>query len=195
MTLLFAGHDTTTSTVAFLFYELARNPEAQAPVLDELDRLVGDRDLEAGDLAGPPPRLEMAIDETLRLYPPAWIGPRRNVEAFEFAGHRVPAGVPLYYCSWASHHLPDVFEDPEAFCPERFAEEAKAALPKGAYVPFGGGSRTCIGMRFGQMEIRAIAATILRRFTLELDPRYELSIRQMPTLSPRGGLPVTVRPR
>ena len=68
-------------------------------------------------------------------------------------------------------------------------------IPKGAYVPFGGGSRTCIGMRFGQMEIRAIAATVLRRFTVELDPGYELSIRQMPTLSPRGGLPVTVRAR
>jgi cytochrome P450 len=195
MTLLFAGHDTTTSTVAFLFYELARHPEAQAPLLDELDRLVGDRELAAGDLAGPPPRLEMAIDETLRLYPPAWIGPRRNVEAFEFAGQRVPAGVPVYYCSWASHHLADVFEAPEAFRPQRFAPEAKAALPKGAYVPFGGGSRTCVGMRFGQMEIRAIAATILRRFTLELDRDYRLSVRQMPTLSPRGGLPVTVRPR
>ena len=195
MTLLFAGHDTTTSTVTFLFYELARNPGARAAVLEELDRVVGERPVQAADLARMPEQLEMAIDETLRLYPPAWIGPRRNVEAFEFAGHRVPAGVPLYYCSWASHHLPDVFDDPEAFRPERFAPEAKAALPKGAYVPFGGGSRTCIGMRFGQMEIRAIAATILRRFTVELDPGYELSVRQMPTLSPRGGLPVTVHQR
>ena len=195
MTLLFAGHDTTTSTLTFLFYELARNPEAQVGLLDELDRVVGDRPVETRDLVEPPEQLEMAIDETLRLYPPAWIGPRRNVEAFEFAGHRVPAGAPLYYCSWASHHLADVFDDPEAFRPERFAPEAKAALPKGAYVPFGGGSRTCIGMRFGQMEIRAIAATILRRFTLELKPGYDMSIRQMPTLSPRGGLPVTVRPR
>jgi cytochrome P450 len=195
MTLLFAGHDTTTSTVTFLFYELARHPEAQAPLLAELDRVVGDRPVEARDLAEPPEQLEMAIDETLRLYPPAWIGPRRNVEAFEFAGRRVPAGAPLYYCSWASHHLADVFDDPEAFRPERFAPQAKAALPKGAYVPFGGGSRTCIGMRFGQMEIRAIAATILRRFTVELEPGYEMSIRQMPTLSPRGGLPVTVRAR
>ena len=195
MTLLFAGHDTTTSTVTFLFYELARNPEACAAVLAELDATVGERPVEAADLAAPPERLEMAIDETLRLYPPAWVGPRRNVEAFEFAGHRVPAGCPLYYCSWASHHLADVFDDPEAFRPERFAPAAKAALPKGAYVPFGGGSRTCIGMRFGQMEIRAIAATILRRFTVELEAGYELSIRQMPTLSPRGGLPVTVRRR
>ena len=195
MTLLFAGHDTTTSTVTFVFYELARDPAARAALQDELDRVVGDRPVKAGDLAEPPDQLEMAIDETLRLYPPAWIGPRRNVEPFEFAGRRVPAGAPLYYCSWASHHLADVFDDPEAFRPERFAAEAKAALAKGAYVPFGGGSRTCIGMRFGQMEIRAIAATILRRFTVALESGYEMSIRQMPTLSPRGGLPVTVRAR
>jgi cytochrome P450 len=195
MTLLFAGHDTTTSTVTFLFYELARNPEALRRVLEEVEQVVGERAAEPGDLVGSLEQLELAIDETLRLYPPAWIGPRRNVEAFEFAGRRVPAGVPVYYCSWASHHLADVFDEPETFRPERFSPEAQAALPKGAYVPFGGGSRTCIGMRFGQMEIRAIAATILRRFTVELEPGYEMSIRQMPTLSPRGGLPVTVRAR
>jgi cytochrome P450 len=100
------------------------------------------------------------------------------------------------YCSWASHHLPEVFPEPWRFQPSRFAPEAKAALPKGAYVPFGGGSRTCIGMRFGQLEIKAIAHAILSRFTLDLqDPSLVPSIRQMPTLSPRGGLPVVVRAR
>jgi cytochrome P450 len=167
MTLLFAGHDTTTSTVTFLFYELARNP--------------GDHDL------------ELAIDETLRMYPPAWIGPRRSIEPFELHGVSVPGGVLVNYCSWASHHLPEVFPEPFEFQPERFTEEARAALPKGAYVPFGGGSRTCIGMRFGLLEVKTIAAAILERFSLELaEPERRLSIRQMPTLSPRGGLPVTV---
>jgi cytochrome P450 len=137
----------------------------------------------------------MAIDETLRLYPPAWIGPRRCVEPFEFAGHRIPGGVPVNYCSWASHRLPEVFPEPEAFLPERFAPEAKAGLPKGAYVPFGGGSRTCIGMRFGQMEVRTIATLILQRFRLGLVPGHTMSIRQMPTLSPRGGLPMLVHER
>jgi retinoid hydroxylase len=196
MTLLFAGHDTTTSTVTFLFYELARNPEEQAPLLAEQDEvLVGDAPT-ATQLVGELPRLELAVDETLRMYPPAWIGPRRSIEPFELHGVRVPGGVLVNYCSWASHHLPHVFPQPWRFRPERFTPEERAKLPKGAYVPFGGGSRTCIGMRFGQLEIKAIATAVLRRFSLELaEPMRPLSIRQMPTLSPRGGLPVVVRER
>jgi len=182
MTLLFAGHDTTTSTVAFLFYELSRAPEARARVIEDLD-------------AGATAELELALDETLRLYPPAWIGPRRAVEPFEFAGAQVPAGIPVNYCSWASHHLPDVFEDPERFDPQRFAPGNREQIPKGAYVPFGGGSRTCIGMRFGQQEIRTIARAILERFEPQLEPGYELVIRQMPTIGPKHGLPLILRER
>jgi retinoid hydroxylase len=196
MTLMFAGHDTTTSTVTFLFYELARAQHVLARLLAEQDEVLGGRPVEAADLVeGRFPELELAIAETLRLYPPAWIGPRRNIEDIEFGGTTIPAGLPVNYCSWASHHLPDVFPEPEAFIPERFTPENRAALPKGAYVPFGGGSRTCIGMRFGEMEIRAIAATVLQRFRLELQPAYQLSIRQMPTLSPRQGMPMRIRAR
>jgi cytochrome P450 len=196
MTLLFAGHDTTTSTVSFLFYELARHPQVTVRLLEEQDEVLGDRPPEAADVGGEAlPRLEMAIDETLRLYPPAWIGPRRCVEPFEFGGYRIPGGAPVSYCSWASHRLPEIFPEPEAFVPERFSAEEKAKLPKGAYVPFGGGSRTCIGMRFGQMEIRTIATLVLRRFRLGLLPGHTMRIRQMPTLSPRGGLPMLVLER
>jgi cytochrome P450 len=196
MTLMFAGHDTATSTVTFLFYELARNEAEQGPLVSERDAVVGDRSPTAEELVAALPRLDMALDETLRMYPPAWIGPRRSIEPFELHGVRVPAGAFVNYCSWASHHLPEVFGEPERFRPDRFAPEAKAALPKGAYVPFGGGSRTCIGMRFGQLEVKAIAAEILRRYRLELaEPERKVSIRQMPTLSPRGGLPVVVRER
>ena len=173
LTLLFAGHDTTTATITFLLYELARNPHEQvAPLREELDSvLAGGRLPSADDLARNLPRLEMAVDETLRLYPPAWIGPRRSVEPFEFAGRQVPGGVHVNYCSWASHRIPDVFPDPDAFVPDRFAPEEKAKLPKGAYVPFGGGSRTCIGMRFGLMEVKAIAALLLQRFDFALAAR------------------------
>src|SRR3954454_7706705 len=95
MTLLFAGHDTTTSTVAFLFYELARDAAARERVVD---------DLAAGSTAGPGVAVggggrALAREETLRLSPPAWIGPRRALEPFEFASVQVPAGVPVNYCS------------------------------------------------------------------------------------------------
>jgi cytochrome P450 len=196
MTLLFAGHDTTTSTVSFMFYELARNPEVVARLLAEQDSLCPGGTPSASQLlSGELPELEMVLDETLRMYPPAWVGPRRALESFEFAGRTVPARAFVNYSSWASHHLPDVFEDPEAFRPERFTPEARAALPKGAYVPFGGGSRTCIGMRFGQLEVRAIAALILSRCTLALADGFRLEIRQMPTISPKNGLPMVVGER
>jgi cytochrome P450 len=188
MTLLFAGHDTTTATIAFLFYELARHPE----VADAI----------AAEPGGP--LLDQALDETLRLYPPAWIGPRRAARDFEFGGHRIAEGAPVNYSSWASHRLPDVWEAPHEFRPERFAPEARKRIPKGAYVPFGGGSRICLGMRFGQLEIKAIAGAISERFRVELQPGFELRIRQTPTLGPaersgdeasgRGrGLPVRIR--
>jgi cytochrome P450 len=172
MTLLFAGHDTTTSTVAFLFYELARNPRV---------------------LEDPAIRMEMIVDETLRKYPPAYIGPRQSIEPFEFKGVTVPGGVHVSYCSWASHHLPEVFPEPEDFRPERFSDANRAVLPQGAYVPFGGGSRTCIGMRFGLAEVAVIAQAILERHRLELLPGHRLEIRHAPTISPSGGLPMRVR--
>jgi cytochrome P450 len=196
MTLLFAGHDTTTSSVSFMFYELARAPQLADGLLAEQRALLHQDVPNAAQLiSGELIELEMMLEETLRKYPPAWIGPRKSVEPFEFEGHTVPGNAYVNYSSWASHHLPDVFEDPEAFRPERFAPEAKATLAKGAYIPFGGGSRTCIGMRFGQLEVRTIATLIARRFTLELPSDFALEFRQMPTISPRNGLPMIVRER
>ena len=196
MTLLFAGHDTTTSTISFMFYELAHHPWIADRIVAEQGALLRDgvpnaEQLMSGELA----ELEMTFEETLRKYPPAWIGPRKSVEPFEFMGHEVPGNAYVNYSSWASHHLPDVFPEPDAFRPERFAPEARAAIPKGAYIPFGGGSRQCIGMRFGQLEVRTIATLILRRFTLELPGDFTLRFRQMPTISPRHGLPMIVRER
>jgi cytochrome P450 len=195
MTLLFAGHDTSTSTISFMLYELARHPAALAKVLREQDRVLGSRTPTVAQVTDELPELEMVLDETLRLYPAAWVGPRRAVETFEFGGHEVPAGAYVNYSSWASHRLPDVWPEPEAFVPERFTPEAKAKLPKGAYVPFGGGSRTCIGMRFGQLEIKTVVTLLLQRFRLELVPGRRMTVRQMPTLSPREPLEMTVRER
>ena len=177
ITLLFAGHDTTTSTVAFLLHELARHPELQ-------DRA-----------AGSASELDLALDETLRLYPPAWVGPRRSVEPFELCGVRVPGGVPVNYCSWASHRLPDVWDEPGRFDPQRFAPGRRERIPRGAYVPFGDGSRKCIGMRFGQAEIAVIAGALLERFRFAPVPGHVVRIRQMPTLTPRDGMPLRLTSR
>jgi cytochrome P450 len=175
ITLLFAGHDTTTSTIAFLLHELAQHPELQERA------------------AGSQAELDLAVDETLRLYPPAWVGPRRSIEPFEVCGVRVPGGIPVNYVSWASHRLPDVWEEPDRFDPQRFAPGRRELIPRGAYVPFGDGSRKCIGMRFGQAEISVIARALLERFRFAPVPGHEVRIRQMPTLTPRGGMPLLVR--
>jgi cytochrome P450 len=192
MTLMFAGHDTSTSTLTFLAYELARHPHVLAGLQAEQDQVLGGRPPAAEQLFGELPYLDMVLDETLRLYPPAWVGPRRAVRDFEFGGFQVPAGAHVNYSSWASHRIPEVFPEPEAFIPERFTRERKAALPRGAYVPFGGGSRICIGKRFGQTEVKLVATMLLQRLRLENLPGRTMTIRQMPTLSPDGGLEMRV---
>ncbi|WP_249010479.1 cytochrome P450 [Conexibacter sp. DBS9H8] len=191
LTLLFAGHDTTTSTVSFLLYELARHPRELEHLLAEID----------GAPCGPEalfdglPHLEAVLAETLRLYPAAWWGPRRVRTSFDFAGHTVPAGAMVQYSSWVTHRLPELFPDPEAFLPDRFLSGAVAALPVGAYAPFGAGPRICVGKRFGELEIKVILLRLLARYRPELAAGYRLGIRQAPTLSPREGMPVRLLPR
>jgi cytochrome P450 len=192
MTLMFAGHDTSTSTLTFLMHELARHPGVVAKLCEEQDRVLGGDVPDIDRLEREMPYLEMVLDEVLRLYPPAWIGPRRAVRDFEFNGHGVARGAYVNYCSWASHRLPEVFPEPEAFIPERFSRERKAALPRGAYVPFGGGRRICIGKRFGQIEVKLVATMLLQRLRLDAMPGRAMTVRQMPTLSPQGGLEMRV---
>jgi len=195
MTLMFAGHDTSTSTLTFMLHELARHPEVVDRLHEEQDQVLGGASPTPQQLEKEMPYLEMVLDEVLRLYPPAWIGPRRAVREFEFGGYTVPRGAYVNYCSWASHRLPEVFPEPEAFIPERFTRERKAALPRGAYVPFGGGSRICIGKRFGQTEVKLVATKLLQHLRMEALPGRTVTIRQMPTLSPQGGLKMRVRSR
>ncbi len=195
MTLMFAGHDTSTSTLTFMMHELARHPDVVARLQAEQDEVLGGEPPDIDRLERRMPYLDMVLDEVLRLYPPAWIGPRRAVRDFEFGGHHVSRGSYVNYCSWASHRIPEVFPDPEAFIPERFTRERKAALPRGAYVPFGGGSRICIGKRFGQTEVKLVATMLLQHLRLDALPGRTMTVRQMPTLSPKGGLKMRVLPR
>ena len=174
MTLMFAGHDTTTSTVAFLFYELARNPD----LVD--DRVVQPRAGHRRDAAPVPAGVDRPapLDRAVRL---------RRASRCPAACRSTTARGPATTC-------PTCGPSPTPSEPERFAPENRERIPKGAYVPFGGGSRMCIGMRFGQAEIGVIAAKILERFRLELAPGYELRDPPDADDRPRDGMPVTVVP-
>jgi cytochrome P450 len=196
-TVLFAGHDTTTATFSFMAYELGRHTSAREALLAELDDVLGGAPVRGEHLDGKAlPVLERTIDETLRRFPPAWHGPRRAVRDVELAGVPIPAGTSVHYSSWANHHLPEYFANPAAFRPERFLPGGEVAqLPKGAYVPFGGGSRMCLGKRFAQYEIRAIAATVFQRYLLDPDPAHPLALSFTPTLGPRDGLRFLVHDR
>jgi cytochrome P450 len=194
--LLFAGHDTTTTTFTFLAHELGRNPPARRAVEDELARVLGGRTPTAADLDGRTlPVLERTLKETLRRYPPAWVGPRRTTRDVTLGGVPIPAEIGVHYSSWATHHLPRLYPDPFRFDPDRFLRERESALPPGAYVPFGGGSRMCLGKRFGEYELRALAAVVLRRARLEPVSARAPRIATTPTLGPKGGLRVVIRTR
>jgi len=196
VTLLFAGHDTTTTTFTFLVHELGRHPHLRAAVEDELDRVLGPRDPTPQELDGQAlPVLERSLKETLRRYPAAWVGPRRTTREVTLAGVRIPAEIGVHYSSWATHHLPQLYPDPFRFDPDRFLPEREATLPRGAYVPFGGGSRMCLGKRFGEYELRALAAVLFRRVRLEPVSREVPRVATTPTLGPKGGLRFVVRAR
>lgn len=189
ITLLYASHDTITSALSMLFYELARHPRELDAVGDE----IAASDSEPAAAPGQPlPRLLRCLDETLRLYPPAWVGPRRNIREFAFEGVTVPAWSSVNYSSLLTHRLPEVFPDPARFSSDRFLPDARSALPPGAYVPFGAGPRICLGKRFALAEAQTVAATVLRRFRPQLIDSQEPTLHPMPTLGPEGGLRLRV---
>jgi cytochrome P450 len=196
VTLLFAGHDTTTTAFTFLVHELGRNPHVRAAVEDELDGVLRGREPSAAELDGQAlPVLERTLKETLRRYPPAWVGPRRTTRDVTLQGVHVPAEIGVHYSSWVTHHLPHLYPDPFRFDPDRFLPEREANLPRGAYVPFGGGSRICLGKRFGEYELRALSTVLFSRLRLEPLSRQRPRVVTTPTLGPKGGLRFVVRTR
>ena len=139
MTLMFAGHDTSTSTLTFMMYELARRPDVIEKLQEEQDRVLGGDVPDIEKLEREMPYLDRSSTRSCGSTRRPGSAPAARSREFEFNGHTVPEGAYLNYCSWASHRIPEVFPEPEAFIPERFTRERKAALPRGAYVPFGGG--------------------------------------------------------
>ena len=167
--LLVAGHETTTTLGSWVLYLLATMPEQRRRIEAELDARLGDSD---GPISAEALRslkmLDNFIKEAGRLYPPVLNVPRGVVEDFEFAGYHIPAGTPIRLALGASHLLPDVFAEPERFDPDRFAppREEDKRTPY-SLVTFGGGPRICIGINFANIEVKALAAHVLRRYGLE----------------------------
>ncbi len=194
VTLLIAGHETTANALTWALYLLSTHPDVERRLHAEIETVLGGHAPEAADL----PKLEytrMVVDETMRLYPPAWITNRMTVADDAVCGYRIPKGATISICPYVTHRLPEFWENPEGFDPERFTLEKVKARPMFAYFPFGGGPRMCIGKNFALTEAPLVLATILQRCRLDLCPGREVRKRPLVTLRPEGGLPMTVHYR
>jgi cytochrome P450 len=194
MTLLLAGHETTANALSWTWYLLGRAPQAAERVAAELDEVLGDRDPTADDL----PRLactRRTIEESLRLYPPAWIVSRAACEEDEIGGFRIPRRSIVALSPWITHRDPRFWDDPERFDPDRFLPARVAARPRFAYFPFAGGPRQCIGNGFAMTEATLVLATIARRYRLEPVSDQPVEPDPLVTLRPHSGLSMIPRPR
>jgi cytochrome P450 len=194
MTMYLAGHDTTANALSWTWWLLATHPQVEETLLAELQDVVGDRLPTAADV----PRLvyaEQVVQESLRLYPPAYVIGREPLADCTIGRFHVPKGCSVLMPQWVVHHDPRFFPEPEAFLPERWSEEFRKSLPKYAYFPFGGGPRVCIGNTFAMQEAILVLATMLPRVRFELSAAADVSPWPSVTLRPRHGIRVTVRAR
>ncbi|MGH3149088.1 MAG: cytochrome P450 [Rubrobacter sp.] len=194
ITLFLAGHETTATALSWAFYLLASNPDAEEQLRHELDEVLGEADDRRVPTLDDLPMLtytKMVVDETLRLYPPAWITNRQAIAEDEILGYRIPAGDYVMLSPYVLHRHPDYWESPDEFDPGRFTPERSAGRPRFAYFPFGGGPRQCIGQSMALVEAQLILATILGRSRLRLSSDRPVEIQALATLRPRGGLPMT----
>ena len=192
-TILLAGHDTTVSLFAWMVMLLCRHPEVLERVRAEQEAVLGGRLPTPDDLRAMP-YLDMVISETLRLYPPAWMGPRRSVEAFSFAGHEIPARTRVLYSEWVTHRLPQYFAEPNAFRPERFDRERGERHAAYSYIPFAAGPRVCIGMSFALIEAKALMSVLMHHWHFGPVPGHVVERRLFPVLQPRNDVLVALAP-
>jgi cytochrome P450 len=180
LTMLIAGHDTSTALLAWTFALLGQHPDIYKRLVEEVDTLEKS------------PLLDQVIKESLRLYPPIHIGNRRVLEEIQFSDGTIPAGERMFYSIYLTHRDPTIWENAESFCPERFSRGRKT--PPFAYVPFGGGPRACIGAAFGQAEARIVIARLVQTHTFEF-MNHKIHAHMGATLEPRPGVRMRVRRR
>jgi cytochrome P450 len=191
-TLLTAGHETTTLVLAWALFLAGTRPEVQERMAAETTFLSG-RAPGYEDLARL--RYTRAVaEETMRLYPPVWAMSRTAIAEDRFGDYFVPADAEVLIFPFVTHRDPRWWQDPESFSPERFFSENTAGRPRGAYLPFGLGPRTCIGLNFAMTEVLIVLAMFAQRFKVELavDPA---SVKAEPsvTLRPNPGVPVRLK--
>jgi cytochrome P450 len=177
LTMLIAGHDTSTALLAWTFALLGQHPDVQVRLVEEVN------------LLDKSPLLDQVIKESLRLYPPIHIGNRRVAEEMEFQEGNIPSGERMFYSIYLTHRDPAIWEDAEKFCPARFAHGRKT--PPFAYVPFGGGPRACIGAAFGQAEARIVLRQLLCTHRFEFT-NHKIHAHMGATLEPRPGVNMRV---
>jgi cytochrome P450 len=190
LTIFLAGHETTANALSWTWYLLARHPEAEAALHAELDRVLAGRLPTVEDV----PALrytEMVLAESMRLYPPAWGIGRRALAAYPLDRYTLPAGATVIMSAYVMQRDPRYYLEPERFDPERWTPEARAARPRFAYFPFGGGARVCIGEGFAWLEGILLLATLAQRWKLRLVPGHPVTPQPLITLRPRGGIWMT----
>jgi cytochrome P450 len=194
ITIFLNGHETVSGALGWAFYLLSKNPLAAQKLHAEVDRVLGGRTPTVDDI----PKLKyttMVIEESMRLYPPAWMLERDTLEPDELGGYHIPANSTIFLCQWMTHRHEDFWENPEGFEPERFSRENSAARHRFAYFPFGGGPRLCVGVNFAMMEMALVLAMVAQRFQLDLVPGYPVGYEPVITLRPKQGIPMTPRRR
>jgi cytochrome P450 len=192
ITLLTAGSETTAVTLTWFFHELARHPDIERRVLAELDEVLAGRTPTFADV----PKLAYTlrvVNEVLRLYP-IWILMRRALTDVELGGARLPAGTEVMLSPYSLHLDPRYHESPARFDPDRWLPERAARVPKGAFVPFGAGTRQCVGKAFAQTEITVAVATIMSRWRLAPVPGKPVRLKVTSAAYP-SRMPMTPIPR
>jgi cytochrome P450 len=196
LTMFVAGHETTANTLAWTWYLLSLHPEVERRLHAEVDEVLGGRPPTMDDL----PRLiytRMVVMESMRLYPAGWLDTRslQADEEDEIDGYTITRKSLLFYSPYVTHRLPELWENPDAFDPERFAPERVTKLPQFTYIPFGAGPRQCIGKNLAEMEAHLILATVAQHYRLQLVPGTRVELEPATTLRPRNGLPMIIRSR
>jgi cytochrome P450 len=194
MTLFVAGHETTAQMLTWTWYALSQNAAVEARLQEELDGVLGVRPIEPSDLPKLP-YLQAVMNEVLRLYPPAYIMAREVISPCEIAGYTLRPKSTVLFSQWVMQRDPRYYDDPEAFRPERWLHGLADRLPPGAYFPFGGGPRRCIGEGFALQEAAIVIATLARRFRFRLAPSDPVVPEPLVTLRPRHGIQMTLHAR